>query len=167
MAEQKDINCFKDLTIDGQLYEILSQINGIQNASSEEDQIESECFKDLTIDGQLYEISKAIAGINQIEPIPHAPTHFTDGTDPIAPENIGAVPETRTIVAGTGLTGGGDLSANRAFNVLFGTASGTVCEGNDPRLAGLSVDGTIEASQITDFTSSVEQIISQLDAGGY
>jgi hypothetical protein len=29
MADQIDINCFKDLTIDGQLYEILSAINDL------------------------------------------------------------------------------------------------------------------------------------------
>lgn len=29
MADQININCFKDLTIDGQLYEILSAINEI------------------------------------------------------------------------------------------------------------------------------------------
>ena len=34
----------------------------------------------------------------------------------ITPANIGAVPTTRTITAGTGLTGGGDLSANRTLS---------------------------------------------------
>jgi hypothetical protein len=132
------------------------------------DQIEiNECFKDMTIDGQLYEIAKSIVNIGPVEPVPHAPTHFTGGSDPIVPGDIGAVPTTRSVVAGVGLTGGGDLSANRTFQVLFGTTEGTVCEGNDPRLAGLSVDGTISSSQITDFTSSVEEIISELDAGSY
>jgi hypothetical protein len=132
------------------------------------DQIEiNECFKDMTIDGQLYEIAKSIVNIGPVEPLPHAPTHFTGGSDPIAPGDIGAVPTTRSVVAGVGLTGGGDLSANRTFQVLFGNTAGTVCEGNDPRLAGLSVDGTISSSQITDFTSSVEEIISELDAGSY
>jgi hypothetical protein len=75
-------------------------------------------------------------GDGSLLPAPHAPTHFTGGTDPIAPNDIGAVPQTRTVVAGTGLTGGGDLSANRTFQILFGTTAGTVCEGNDPRLSG-------------------------------
>ena len=75
-------------------------------------------------------------GDGSLLPAPHAPTHFTGGTDPIAPNDIGAVPKTRTVVAGTGLTGGGNLSANRTFQILFGTTSGTVCEGNDPRLSG-------------------------------
>lgn len=44
------------------------------------------------------------------------------------------VPETRTITAGTGLTGGGDLSADRTLAVNYGTAAGTACQGNDARL---------------------------------
>lgn len=40
-----------------------------------------------------------------------------------------------TISAGTGLTGGGDLSTNRTLNVDFGTAAGTVAEGDDARLS--------------------------------
>lgn len=42
----------------------------------------------------------------------------------------------RTISAGTGLTGGGDLSANRTLAVAYGTASGTAAEGNDSRITG-------------------------------
>jgi len=40
-----------------------------------------------------------------------------------------------TMTAGTGLTGGGDLSANRTFAVSYGTTAGTACEGNDSRLS--------------------------------
>ncbi|MBS4103282.1 hypothetical protein [Tsukamurella paurometabola] len=47
----------------------------------------------------------------------------------------GAVPSSRTVSAGTGLTGGGDLSANRSFAVSYGTTSGTACQGNDSRLS--------------------------------
>jgi hypothetical protein len=39
-----------------------------------------------------------------------------------------------TVSAGTGLTGGGDLSANRTIAVNFGSAAGTVTQGNDTRL---------------------------------
>lgn len=46
------------------------------------------------------------------------------------------VPTTRTITAGTGLTGGGDLSANRTLTVSFGTTAGTVTEGSDTRVTG-------------------------------
>jgi hypothetical protein len=63
----------------------------------------------------------------------------------------GIVPSARTITAGNGLTGGGDLSANRALAVLaangsitvaaggisvtFGTTATTACVGNDARLS--------------------------------
>jgi len=40
-----------------------------------------------------------------------------------------------TLTAGTGLTGGGDLSANRSFAVAFGSTASTACEGNDARLS--------------------------------
>lgn len=50
--------------------------------------------------------------------------------------NLGAPPSTRAVTAGTGLTGGGDLSADRSFAVTYGTASGTAAQGNDTRIAG-------------------------------
>ncbi len=37
------------------------------------------------------------------------------------PTSIGAVPETRTLTAGTGLDGGGDLTADRTFSVVNDT----------------------------------------------
>lgn len=40
-----------------------------------------------------------------------------------------------TISAGTGLTGGGDLSANRSLGVAYGTTAGTAAQGNDSRLS--------------------------------
>jgi hypothetical protein len=58
----------------------------------------------------------------------------------------GYAPQTRTIatVSGSGLTGGGDLTADRSLAVVFGTTSGTVCQGNDARLTvpGTGVDGS-------------------------
>lgn len=42
---------------------------------------------------------------------------------------------TRKVTAGTGLSGGGDLTADRTLAVEFGTAAGTVCQGNDARLS--------------------------------
>jgi len=41
-----------------------------------------------------------------------------------------------TISAGTGLTGGGDLSADRTLSANFGTAAGTIAQGNDSRITG-------------------------------
>ena len=42
--------------------------------------------------------------------------------------------KTTTISAGTGLTGGGDLSANRTLSVSYGTTASTAAEGNDSRI---------------------------------
>lgn len=42
---------------------------------------------------------------------------------------------TTSMTAGTGLTGGGTLAANRTFAVAFGTTSTTACVGNDSRLS--------------------------------
>ncbi|HMH70096.1 MAG TPA: hypothetical protein VK502_01760 [Candidatus Saccharimonadales bacterium] len=44
--------------------------------------------------------------------------------------------KTTTITAGTGLTGGGDLSANRTLTVAYGATAGTAAQGNDTRITG-------------------------------
>jgi hypothetical protein len=78
----------------------------------------------------------------------HASTHATGGTDvltlgqaqitglvtALAAKALGAT----TMTAGTGLTGGGDLSANRSFAVAYGTSSTTATVGNDARLSFLA-----------------------------
>lgn len=46
------------------------------------------------------------------------------------------VPITRQVIAGTGLTGGGALSANVTLNVSYGTTAGTAAQGNDARITG-------------------------------
>ncbi len=51
----------------------------------------------------------------------------------------------RQIVAGTGLTGGGDLGSDVTLNVSYGTTAGTAAQGNDSRFAGSSA-GTVGAS---------------------
>lgn len=44
-------------------------------------------------------------------------------------------PQTRQVLAGTGLTGGGDLTADRTLTVAYGTTSTTAAAGNDARLS--------------------------------
>ncbi|MGB4759397.1 MAG: hypothetical protein WBP26_05075, partial [Candidatus Saccharimonadales bacterium] len=41
----------------------------------------------------------------------------------------------RQILSGTGLTGGGDLTADRTLSVSYGTTAGTAAQGNDSRLS--------------------------------
>ena len=45
------------------------------------------------------------------------------------------VTHARRVIAGTGLTGGGALSADRTLAVQYGTTAGTAAEGNDGRLS--------------------------------
>lgn len=46
----------------------------------------------------------------------------------------GFVTSARQVIAGTGLTGGGDLSADRTFTVAYGTTATTATVGNDSRV---------------------------------
>lgn len=61
------------------------------------------------------------------------------------PAEIGAVPTTRTLTAGTAMTGGGDLSADRTFNVNLGTTAGTAAAGDDSRITGAQQKSVIDA----------------------
>jgi hypothetical protein len=55
---------------------------------------------------------------------------------PTVPALANKAPTSRLISAGTGLSGGGDLSADRTLAVVYGTASGTAAQGNDSRITG-------------------------------
>src|SRR3954463_92287 len=46
------------------------------------------------------------------------------------------VPTARQVISGTGLTGGGDLTADRTLVVTYGTTAGTAAQGNDSRVTG-------------------------------
>lgn len=72
----------------------------------------------------------------------------------------GAVPSSRTVTAGTGLTGGGDLSANRTVAADFGSGAGKVCQGNDSRLSDARTPTAHNhaASNITSGTLDIARI---------
>lgn len=62
--------------------------------------------------------------------------NFMQAVDNAAARTALQVPGTDIqIIAGIGLTGGGDLNANRTLSVDFGSSGTTVCVGNDPRLS--------------------------------
>lgn len=75
----------------------------------------------------------------------HAAQHGSGGSDPVTLAQsqvtnlVGdlavKVPTSRLITAGTGLTGGGDLTTDRTLEVSFGVLGGTACEGDDSRLS--------------------------------
>ena len=52
------------------------------------------------------------------------------GTVALTEANTGFAPNTRLVSAGTGLTGGGSLAANRTISAVFGTSAGTISEGS-------------------------------------
>ncbi|WP_336791757.1 hypothetical protein [Gordonia malaquae] len=69
---------------------------------------------------------------------------------PAVPGLNSKVPTARKVDAGTGLTGGGDLTTDRVLEVAFGNVAGSVCEGDDPRLAGprTPADGSVTWSKV-------------------
>lgn len=73
--------------------------------------------------------------VDTATPAVHHTRHSSGGADAIAPSDIGAVATGRLVSSGTGLTGGGDLSADRTLAVSYGSSAGTACQGNDSRLS--------------------------------
>jgi hypothetical protein len=64
------------------------------------------------------------------------------------------------ISAGTGLLGGGNLSASRTLTVSYGTTAGTSAQGNDARLSDTRTptDGSVTAAKIPDGTITSAKI---------
>ena len=86
----------------------------------------------------------------------HAIADITNLTTTLASK----VDTTRTISAGTGLTGGGDLSANRTISVSFGSTAGTVVQGNDGRLSDTRIpsDNTVSTAKYQDASITVAKL---------
>lgn len=64
---------------------------------------------------------------------------------------------TTTITAGTGLTGGGDLSANRSLAVSYGTTTGTAAQGNDSRITGALSSATAATTYASLLVTTTSQ----------
>lgn len=73
------------------------------------------------------EVSRAAFGYIVVD-------NLTDLDARVTTNASGKADKTTTVAAGTGLTGGGDLSANRTLTVAYGTAAGTATQGNDTRV---------------------------------
>jgi len=76
--------------------------------------------------GGMTNVAGALLAANNLSDV-------SDGATSLS--NIGGVPTGRQVIAGTGLTGGGDLSVDRTLYVHFGTTATTACVGNDARLS--------------------------------
>jgi hypothetical protein len=76
--------------------------------------------------------TKSEVGLGSVDNTSDASKPVSTATQTALDAKVGV---TRTIAAGTGLTGGGDLSTNRSFAVSFGSTASTACVGNDARLS--------------------------------
>ena len=78
--------------------------------------------------------------------------YTADDQNDVADEVNGKVPSSRTVSAGTGLSGGGDLSTNRTLAADFGSGAGKVCEGNDSRLSDTRTptDNSVTSAKIVN-----------------
>ena len=128
-----------------------------------------------------------IMGPGRTNDVPNriATTYLADGTagasnylrgdqtwHTITAADVSAVPTSRLVSTSTGLSGGGDLSADRTLSVLYGTTAGTAAQGNDSRLSdartptshaashqdGGSDELALDASQITTGTVATARL---------
>src|SRR5690349_11162716 len=78
--------------------------------------------------------NETVAGTKTFSASPTVPTPTSDGHAATKLYADGKVSSARQVIAGTGLTGGGDLSADRTLAVSYGVAAGTATQGNDSRV---------------------------------
>lgn len=111
-----------------------------QRLSDERTPIDGSVTNAKVAAGAAIDVSKLAAGTNGyiLWTTAGVPTWASVATVGIASSGI-------VLTAGTGLSGGGDLTANRTFTVVYGTISGTSCEGNDIRLSDerTPLDGSV------------------------
>ena len=79
--------------------------------------------------------------------------------------DVSAVASTRIVSAGTGLSGGGDLSANRTLSVTYGTTANTAAQGNDSRLSDARTPTSHAASHASTGSDSLSLAASQITSG--
>lgn len=106
--------------------------------------------------------SPQVTGTHLGSPLPIAQGGTAATTASGAVSSIGAAPASRLITAGTGLSGGGDLTSDRTLAVSYGTASGTSAQGNDSRLTDL---GTYPARGYGMGALSIDPMTVQASSG--
>jgi hypothetical protein len=74
---------------------------------------------------------------------------------------IDEVPSTRLLTAGAGLTGGGNLSADRTFNVVA-NADGTIVVNADDIQVGTLLDANVPQSAVTQHQAALSVTVSQV-----
>lgn len=77
--------------------------------------------------------------------------------------STGTVPSNRRVIAGTGILGGGDLTADRTFSIDFGSSSGQVTQGNDSRLSNdRTASGLRTATTVVAVSAATSPTIGQV-----
>lgn len=92
---------------------------------------------------------------NDRAPLAHKNNHAIGGPDVLSPDDIGAASKFRQIIAGTGLTGGGTLTADRTLAVSYGTTAGTSAQGNDSRLSNARTPTAHKSTHATGGTDAL------------
>lgn len=66
----------------------------------------------------------------------------------------------RSTIAGTGLTGGGDWTASRTLAVVYGTSGGTAAQGNDSRLSDTRIptDGSVTNTKYAATSITIDKL---------
>jgi hypothetical protein len=99
--------------------------------------------------GGLLTAQGALLEVNNLSDVANPATALT---------NIGGVPTSRSISAGTGLTGGGDLTANRTLTVSYGSTAGTACAGDDARLSDARTPSSTLAHKASHVTGGTDAL---------
>ena len=110
---------------------------------------------------------QTVAGVKTFTAAPVVPDGaFTVGkTSGLQAALDGKVPAARAITAGTGLTGGGTLAADRTLTVTYGSTAGTAAQGNDPRLSDARVPTGHAASHAAGGADELALSAAQITTG--
>lgn len=84
--------------------------------------------------------------------------------NPTVPALTNKADKATTLSAGTGLSGGGDLSANRTLSVAYGTTAGTAAQGNDSRITG-SIQSSTATAKGDLLAASAPNTITRVGVG--
>lgn len=85
------------------------------------------------------------------------------GSAATARTNLAVPPSSRQVIAGTGLTGGGDLTADRTFTVTYGATAGTAAQGNDARFVAAATTVVTETGYGQASTVGVDTTYARED----
>lgn len=103
-----------------------------------------------------HQVTKAQVGLGNVDNVQQASltafnSHVSNQSNPhgVTTAQIGAVPTSRTVGTGTGLSGGGALSSNRTLSLDL-----TYCDNRYLRRSGGTVTGTTTFEGFTHFTQN-------------